>query len=593
MHAHVSSFFFPFLCLGKLCLFNIIGNMSDTVISFRQFGFQYYTQAEPTLKDINLDIHRGEKILICGRSGSGKSTLGHCLNGLIPNSYRGTITGSLTVDGIDISSAGIFDMSKKVGTVLQDSDGQFIGLTVAEDIAFSLENDCVKQDEMKRRVEATADAVGVTGLLENNPHDLSGGQKQRVSLAGVMVTSADILLFDEPLANLDPRTGKHTIQMIDEICRSGKTVIIIEHRIEDVLCCQVDRILLMHDGRIIADRKPDDLLADGILTSYGIREPLYLSALRYAGIPITPSIHPSDPSAMDYSAFHDALQEWYAKQPDSDAEQKAEPMLEMNRISYSYDGAVNAVNQFSAKIYKGEMLAVVGKNGAGKSTLAHILTGFIKPDQGTVTMEGKDLSELTISERAEQIGIVLQNPNQMISQAKIYDEIALGLRIRSVPETEIKTRVEHVMKICGLSEYIDWPISALSYGQKKRVTIASILILNPKIIILDEPTAGQDYRHYSEIMEFLRKLNEDGQTIILITHDMHLMLEYAKRAIVLADGEKLADQSAAAVLCDPELASRANLNETSLFDLAKRAGLGDPTGFVRRFIAYERKERAG
>ena len=565
--------------------------MNETVISFRNFGFQYYTQAEPTLFDINLDIHRGEKILIAGPSGCGKSTLGNCLNGLIPNAYRGTITGSLTVGGLETKNASLFDLSQKIGTVLQDSDGQFIGLTVAEDIAFALENDCIEQEEMKERVRKISEIVEISHRLENNPHDLSGGQKQRVSLAGVMVSDADILLFDEPLANLDPRTGRIAIELIDEICDSGKTVIIIEHRIEDVLHRPVDRMILMNEGRIIADDTPDRVLAMNILVRSGIREPLYLTACRYAGMKITEAMRPSSLETLDLSEGKALLSSWHEANYQQKTAEEEKPFLEVRDVSFSYDGKTPVLSHVSAVIHEGEMTVLVGKNGAGKSTLAHIITGFLKPDEGQILLNGEDLSKYSISERAAHVGIVLQNPNQMISKTMIYDEIALGLRVRKVPEEEVEKRVLAVMEVCGLKEFRSWPIAALSFGQKKRVTIASILVLNPRVLILDEPTAGQDYRHYSDIMEFLKELNKKGQTILLITHDMHLMLEYTERAIVLSDGAKLADRKAFEVLCDSELTKRANLKETSLFDLAVKAGLKDPVGFVECFIRYDEEAR--
>ncbi|MCH4012776.1 MAG: ABC transporter ATP-binding protein [Solobacterium sp.] len=563
----------------------------EPIISFRNFSFQYNAQSEPTLHDINLDIYPGQKILIAGPSGSGKSTIGHCLNGLIPNSYHGEMKGSLIVDGIDAGKASLFDLSQKVGTVLQDSDGQFIGLSVGEDIAFALENNRVPQPEMKERVAKIAAMVDMSNLIASNPHSLSGGQKQRVSLAGVMVDDVDILLFDEPLANLDPKTGETAIELIDELAGAGKTVIIIEHRLEDVLHRHVDRIVLVNEGRIIMDDTPDAVLASGILPQQGIREPLYVTACRYAGIRVTPEMKPSSLSTMDLSKCRAPLQAWYDANKVRNFPVEDEPLLEVKNVSFSYNGRKKVLQNVSFSVNAGEMVSIVGKNGAGKSTLSQIIVGFLNPDEGQVTLKGEDLARYTISERAEYVGLVLQNPNQMISKAMIFDEIAFGLRIRHVDEEEVKERVYQVMKICGLYPMRSWPISALSYGQKKRVTIASILVLNPKVLILDEPTAGQDYYHYSEIMSFLKTLNENGQTIILITHDMHLMLEYTERAIVLCESQKLADEKAYEVLCDRQLSTRANLKETSLFTLAEKAGIDEPQKFVECFIDYDRKER--
>ena len=563
------------------------------IIEFKDFSFKYRAQKDYTLHDINLTINEGEKVLIIGPSGSGKSTLSQCLNGLIPHSYPGKMKGHLTVNGKNPKKAGIFGMSETVGTVLQDTDGQFIGLTVAEDIAFALENDCVKQEKMKKRVHDVAHRLSIEKLLDHRPNELSGGQKQRVSLAGVMVDDVDILLFDEPLANLDPATGKNTIELIDEIHKqTHKTIIIIEHRLEDVLYKDVDRIIMINDGRIVADMSSDALLASSLLEEAGIREPLYLTACKYAGVTITQDMHPSHIESFDVSRCKEALQKWYEKTPVKVKDNNNQTILSVKDVSFAYDAQNKVLEQVSFDIKEGEMVSIVGRNGAGKSTLSSLICGFMPLTEGQILLEGQDISPLSIRERGEKIGFVMQNPNHMISKSMIFEEVALGLEVRGVPKVEIEERVNETLRICGLYPFRNWPISALSFGQKKRMTIASILVLNPKILILDEPTAGQDFRHYTEIMEFLKMLNREHHvTIIMITHDMHLMLEYTHRALVLSEGHLLADASPAKVLTDEQLTQAAYLKRTSLYDLSKKCDLSDPSAFVERFIAYDEEAR--
>ena len=563
----------------------------NPIIEFKNYTFKYRAQVEPTLLDINLSIYPGEKVLIVGPSGSGKSTLAHCINGLVPFSYAGESTGSLTVGGVDPTKEGIFGMSKIVGTVLQDTDGQFIGLTVAEDIAFALENDLVVQNQMFARVDAVAKEVDVMDLLHQAPTALSGGQKQRVSMAGVMVDDVDILLFDEPLANLDPATGKKAIALIDEIQKKNNTtIIIIEHRLEDALYRDVDRVIVFGEGRIQADMTPDELLTTDILKKEGIREPLYIAALKHAGCEIVKNTHPAHIESMKVELYKDNLQKWFTRVELPAKCEKNKELLKIENVSFSYDSKKEILKNIDFTLYEGEMVSIVGKNGAGKTTLSNLICGFYQPVSGRILYEGEDMAPLSIKERGERIGLVMQNPNQMISKPMIYDEVALGLRVRGVAEEEIKERVNETLKICGLYQMRNWPVSALSFGQKKRVTIASILVMNPKMMILDEPTAGQDYRHYTEIMEFLRKLNkEQGITIVMITHDMHLMLEYTDRAIVIANGEMLEDDTPARVLTNEELAKKAYLKKTSLYDLAIKCGIDEPSALVDRFIYFERK----
>lgn len=555
--------------------------MKKKVIEFKDFGFRYRVQAEQTLKNINLTIYEGEKVLIVGPSGSGKSTLAHCLNGLVPFYYNGEISGSLKIDGEDISNKNIFELSQIVGTVLQDPDSQFIGLTVAEDIAFKLENYCIKQNEIIEKVSKSAKLVNMDKELNASPYKLSGGQKQRVTLAGVTVDDVKVLLFDEPLASLDPATGKSAMELIDSIQReSNKTVVIIEHRLEDVLHCNVDRIIVMDKGEIVADTTPNEILETDILTKVGVREPLYLTALKYANC-----------DAKDIKDTKDKITNWYNNCEVVNHNNEGQPILEMKNVTFSYTEEKQILSNVSFKVNKGDMVSIVGRNGAGKSTISKLICGFFKPTSGQILFDGEDLENKTIKERSQKIGFVMQNPNQMISKTMIFDEVAFGLRIRGLDESEIKQRVDETLKICGLYGYRNWPISALSYGQKKRVTIASILVMNPEVIILDEPTAGQDFKHYTEIMEFLVDLNKQGITIIMITHDMHLMLEYTNNVIVLSNGQKIADDIPANILTNKEIIEKANLKETSLQELAIACDIEDSAEFVNRFISYDRKVR--
>ena len=564
------------------------------IISFKNFSFQYRTQKKPTLQDINLDIYPGERVLIAGPSGSGKSTLAACINGLNPFSNPGECTGTLMVDGVDAPHSSIFDLAGHVGTVLQDPDGQFIGLTVGEDIAFSLENNCTPQPEMKEIVQHAAELVGIENHLGFAPHELSGGQKQRVSLAGVMVDDVKILLFDEPLANLDPATGKQAIELIDTIQqKTDTTVLIIEHRLEDVLWRNVDRIVLVNEGRILADMRPDDLLSGSLLAENGIREPLYLTAMRYAGIAVTPEKRPAhiDSVVLD-KADTARLHSWFQAEPLPALKPAPEPLLEVRDLCFGYNKGQHTLQNVSFSIGKGEMVSIVGRNGAGKSTLSKLICGFETQDSGEIYLNGKDLKDENIRRRAKHIGYVMQNPNQMISKTMIYDEVAMALQGSGLTEEQIREKVDDTLKVCGLYPFRKWPVSALSFGQKKRVTIASVLVQDPELILLDEPTAGQDFRHYTDIMEFLQGLNTRGVTVVMITHDMHLMLEYTPRALVFCDGQLIADRSASAVLCDPELIERAALKETSLYTLANRCGIAPAEDFVERFIAADREVRA-
>lgn len=568
--------------------------MKQKIIQFTNFSFQYDAQSEPTLKNIDLTIYEGEKVLIVGASGSGKSTLGKCLNGLIPQNDEGSSTGALTIGTNAFGQASIYELSLTVGTVLQDTDSQFVGLTVAEDIVFSLENDQRSQAVMQEALRVWAEKTDLMDHLAKKPQELSGGQKQRVSMAGVLIDETPILLFDEPLANLDPQTGVEAIKMIDQLYQEKRfTTIIIEHRLEEVLAAAVDRIIVMEEGRIIADSTPNELLKTDMLQQVGIREPLYLAALKKAGVPVTDAADLVAVEAFASPEIAEKLTRFQKEYPKSALPSQQPPLLEAKNLSFSYQVGKPILQALDFTIHQGEMISLVGHNGAGKSTLSHLITGFLTPTSGKLLWQGTDMGNDSIKERAQKIGYVLQNSNQMLSKNFLFDEVALGLRNRNVPEAEITEKVHQTLKICGLYPFRSWPLSALSHGQKRRAAIAAILVLDPELILLDEPTAGQDYRHYTEMMQFLQELNLRGLTIVMITHDMHLMLEYTQRTIVLTQGTILLDAPPEVVLADKQVVSAANLKETSLYILATLNQLTDPAAFTAAFIASEKEGHYG
>lgn len=565
----------------------------NSLVVFDKYEFKYKAQAEASLFDIDLEVKRGEKLVIVGPSGSGKSTLAKSLNGQIPNTFPGDMTGRCIINGKKLEESSIFDLSLEVGTVLQDTDGQFVGLTVAEDIAFSLENDNVDKEEMKKIVKKWAKELGLVKLLDMRPGELSGGQKQSVSIAGVLVSEVPILLLDEPLANLDPRSGRKTMELLKSLAdRLGYTVIVIEHRLEEALLLDPDRIIAIDRGKIVADMSTTDLLKSNILEKIGIRRPLYIDAMKYAGVDLLPYKKLSNFDQVEIKTSDlEKIENWAKGKKSVSQEKSSDQVIKIENLSFAYEDH-NILENISLEINKGEIISILGPNGAGKTTLAKLMCGFLRPQDGKIFVDGLDTKDLSIKEIADKVGFILQNPNAMISKTMIFDELAFGLRIRGVDEEEIKEKVYEVLEICGLYPFRNWPISALSYGQKRRVTIASILVLDPEVIIMDEPTAGQDFRHYTKMMEFIRRINKKyGLTILMISHDMHLIEEYTNRAIVIGDRKILKDTTPARLFTQKDLLDRANLAETSLFKLGEKLKGMDALDFIEAFIGFERRKR--
>jgi len=549
--------------------------MPAPIIDFQHVTFKYHAQAEPTLHDVSFQIYPGEKVLIAGASGSGKTTLLRLLNGLIPQAYAGDITGKLTLNGKNIVEQTLFDLSLQAGTVLQDSDAQFVGLTVAEDIAFALENDNQSVSHIKAEVSKWANRFGLGERLNLAPQALSGGQKQRTAMAGVLVDDGKLLLFDEPLASLDPAAGVVAMEMIDKLqTERDLTVVIIEHRIEEVLSAHVDRVIVMADGRIVANGTPTEMIQSGILPENGLDEPLYVKLLRRAHVDIASLANVADVKQVVVDENKAAIEQ--LKIPVKKGLHHTKKLV-IENVDFSYDKKQRLFKQFSTVIHQGEVLGIVGKNGSGKTTLSHLLTGFLMPDSGDILLDGKSVLQQSIKERADDIGYVLQNPNHMITKATVFEEVASGLILRHVPTDEVEARTRAVLKLIDLDSMRHWPISALSFGQKKRLTIAAVLVLSPQILILDEPTAGQDATHTGELLDFLATINkQENTTIIIITHDMHLLANFVERALVIVDGQLLADTTPAELLADEKLVTAASLRTTSIYQLANRLGISNP-----------------
>lgn len=564
--------------------------MKKPVIQFKDFTFRYKTQKNPTLKNINLEIYEGEKVLILGSSGSGKSTLCNCINGLIPFSYQGEITGSCKVNGNETSDSSIFKLSNDVGTVLQDSDAQFVGLTVGEDVAFVLENNCVPKKEMMPIIENNLNMVNMREFIDHVPFRLSGGQKQKVSIAGVFSNDVKVMIFDEPLAALDPQMGMTAVALIDELSKkTNQTVIIVEHRLEDVLYRPVDRIILMSKGSIVADVTPEELLRSSLLQEAGIREPLYITAMKYAGCDLNDVENITDLEKLSLSDQNkDKLVKFFKEERESIKEEERDTVIEFNDVSFSYDGHKNVLENVSFKVKKGEKLAIIGKNGAGKSTAAKLLSGIIKPTKGNITLSNADTKNMTIKQIGEKVGYVMQNPNTMIVKDIIKEEVGLALTLRNESQELIDQRVKNALETCNLYPMRNWPVDSISYGQKKRVTVASMMALEPDVLVLDEPTAGQDFKSYTDIMNFVNVLNKKyGKTILFITHDMHLAIENTDRAIVFSDGKLIDANKVFSVLSNDETIKKAHLKQTSLYNLATKIGI-EPELAIKHFIEFER-----
>lgn len=532
------------------------------MIKIDNLTFRYSDTDKPALRDINLEIRDGEFVLLTGPSGGGKSSLCRCLNGLIPHFYGGEMTGKVEVDGLDVTKHSTKELATKVGMVFQDPENQLIATDVDREVAFGLENLGFPRELMARRVEEALDTVGIASLRHRAVTELSGGEKQRVAIASVLALYPDILVLDEPTSELDPKGAEEVLAMVERLNDElGITVILVEHRLDRVVQ-HIDRLIVLDDGRITADGTSQSILSDSRISRSGVGIPPIIKlaqGLRDKGISIdnTPLTVKEGRTALA-EVFQHCLVASHKVPKESQADIRflhfqlvaniAQPLIEVERLWHAYPNDVVALKNISLKVCEGEFVAVMGRNASGKTTLVKHLNGLLKPTKGKVMVDGVNTKEASCAELARKVGYVLQNPNEHLFADTVEEEIAFTLKILGFKSEEIGPMVDQVLERFRLVQYRCRYPRSLSGGEKQRVALASILVAQPRIIILDEPTRGMDYKLKSELMSFLDEYRRTGRVVILVTQDVETVAEYGDRVILLSEGGVVVDGAKREVL---------------------------------------------
>ncbi len=499
--------------------------------------YRYRTREDLALKDISFEVNRGELVLVAGASGCGKTTLMRCINGLIPRSYKGgEMHGQIRILGEDPAPLKLADISQMVGTVLQDPERQIVGAYVLNDVAFGLENLAVPREEILTRVDRVLEFLGITHLRDRETFALSGGEKQKVAIADVLVMEPDILVLDEPLANLDPASVQEALALIRQLVDHGKTVLLIEHRVEDVLSIRPDKALFLENGEQVYFGDVDGFLS--VVNPLDVKLPAEVAVERMREVPPLPP------------------------PPRRERRTNKPPLVVVEHVHFGYVPEREVLHDVSLAIYPGDVVAILGPNGAGKTTLVRHLIGLEKPTSGRVLLEGRDTREITVAQAAHTVGFVFQNPAHMLFAPTVWEELAFGPRNLGFDEERVARNVEHSLEVMDLAEFAQVSPLALSYGQQRRVGIGAVLAMESKILVMDEPTAGQDYRHYTQFMNAIVQMPVEA--IIFITHDVDLAIRYANRIILMADGRIVADGAPEEVLADEGRLERCRLRPTSL-----------------------------
>jgi energy-coupling factor transporter ATP-binding protein EcfA2 len=522
------------------------------ILAIKNLSFRYRTRPEYAIKDISLELKPGELLLIAGASGCGKTTLARCINGLIPRSYRGERSGTVHLHGREVAEIAMAEIAQIVGTLLQDPERQIVASSVLHEIAFGPENLGLPRSEIEARIEEVIERLGIDHLRERETFALSGGEKQKVALAGVLAMRPSILLLDEPLASLDPASAYEALGIFRRLADEGTTIIMIEHRVEDALQAQPDRLLYMANGQTHylgpVDRLPPEI------DHHEVKLPAQwvIQRVQQAGEASSPPLHPTSAASYD------------------------EPLVSFENVSFAYADGPMVLRDINFKIWPGDMIAILGANGVGKSTLVKHAIGLLKPIQGRVVVAGQDTRQLSVAKLARQIGYVFQSPGHMLFAPTVREELAFGPENLKFSPAEIEQNIQDGIKALNLTGLENYPPLGLSFGQQKRTTIASVVAMRSRILVMDEPTAGQDYANYTHFMDTLNKaMNEQGESVLsahfaatlFITHDLDLALTYANRVILLGDGQIAADGPPEEALRDFDLLQRCHVRPTSLLRL--------------------------
>ncbi len=517
-------------------------------VEVNNLSFAYENRTDPALSKVNLTFDKQEFLLLAGASGSGKSTLLKCINGLIPHRYLGQYSGEVKLRDHPVSQSRFLQLSLTVGTVLQEADKQLVSSIVEDDVAFGPGNLALPRLEIERRVKHSLVSMDILQLRSRSIFAISGGQKQRLAIADVLAMEPDILLFDEPLANLDSNGVRLMQDIFRQLHGAGKTIIVAEHRTEEVLRANPTRVVVIDKGRVVADRQDYEVLIE------------FGDVLKI-------------PAAYALKRRRREGREPATEIPDAGGRlpPQGQELIRVENLSFEYSGGVKALNKINLVIHEGERIALLGNNGAGKSTLALTLVGLLKPTSGRVLVTGKDTEALTTAEIARSVCLVFQSPFSMLFAKTVREELSFGPKNIGVPIEEITKIVPETAKRCSIEHLLNQSPFASSFGEKKRICVGSVLTMEPRCIILDEPTAGQDYRSYSNFMNFIRSLSEHVRSFIVISHDPDLAIEYTDRAIVLNNGSVIADGPTRTILADPSILAEGAIRETSLIELSRKA----------------------